>query len=118
MSKSRGNLVFISKLRAAGVDSMAIRLALLNHHHTAPWEFKDEELITATNRLARWREALSRPTSPPAEPLIKAMREALRNGLDTPEALKAADQWMLSDGNDAEAPAKARAAIDALLGIV
>ena len=32
MSKSRGNLVFVSALRRAGVDPMAIRLALLAHH--------------------------------------------------------------------------------------
>ena len=33
MSKSRGNLVFVSKLRGEGVDPMAIRLALLSGHY-------------------------------------------------------------------------------------
>jgi L-cysteine:1D-myo-inositol 2-amino-2-deoxy-alpha-D-glucopyranoside ligase len=118
MSKSRGNLVFVSKLRAAGVDPMAIRLALLAHHHTVAWEFQDDEIDQAAERLGRWRAGLSRPTAAPAEPMIKAMRDALRNGLDTPAALAAADVWMLSDGNDGEAPARAKAAIDALLGVV
>ena len=33
MSKSKGNLVLVSALRRAGVDPMAIRLALLAHHY-------------------------------------------------------------------------------------
>jgi L-cysteine:1D-myo-inositol 2-amino-2-deoxy-alpha-D-glucopyranoside ligase len=118
MSKSRGNLVFVSKLRAAGVDPMAIRLALLSHHHTAAWEWHDNDIDTATEQLARWRAGLNRPTAAPAAPLITAMRQALREGLDTPKALEAADKWMLSEGSDGTAPATARAAIDALLGIV
>jgi L-cysteine:1D-myo-inositol 2-amino-2-deoxy-alpha-D-glucopyranoside ligase len=118
MSKSRGNLVFVSKLRAAGVDPMAIRLALLGHHHTQAWEWHDNDIDAATEQLARWRAGLDRPTAAPAGPLIKAMREALRQGLNTPKALEAADAWMLSEGDDAEAPTKAKAAIDALLGIV
>ena len=42
MSKSKGNLVFVSKLRAAGVDPMAIRLALLAHHYRDDWDWTDE----------------------------------------------------------------------------
>jgi L-cysteine:1D-myo-inositol 2-amino-2-deoxy-alpha-D-glucopyranoside ligase len=118
MSKSRGNLVFVSKLRAAGVDPMAIRLALLAHHHTKAWEFQDQEIERAMARLTAWRSALARPSGPNARPLVDAMRIALRNGLDTPAALAAADKWMESDGDDAEAPGMAKAAIDALLGIV
>src|SRR5262245_26342758 len=33
MSKSRGNLVFVSRLRADGVDPMAVRLALMSSHY-------------------------------------------------------------------------------------
>ena len=33
MSKSRGNLVFVSHLRNSDVDPMAIRLALMRHHY-------------------------------------------------------------------------------------
>ena len=39
MSKSRGNLVFVSTLRESGVDPMAIRLALLAHHYRDDWEW-------------------------------------------------------------------------------
>ncbi|HWA65883.1 MAG TPA: cysteine--1-D-myo-inosityl 2-amino-2-deoxy-alpha-D-glucopyranoside ligase [Mycobacteriales bacterium] len=118
MSKSRGNLVFVSKLRAAGVDPMAIRLALLAHHHTQPWEWTAQDLEAAQTRLVSWRAAFSRLAGRPAEPLIEAMRRALRNGLDIPAALQAVDAWLSSEGNDAKAPAQAKAAVDALLGVV
>ena len=44
MSESLGNLVFVSRLRAAGTDPMAIRLALLAHHYRADWEWTDDVL--------------------------------------------------------------------------
>jgi L-cysteine:1D-myo-inositol 2-amino-2-deoxy-alpha-D-glucopyranoside ligase len=118
MSKSRGNLVLVSKLRAAGVDPMAIRLALLAHHHTQAWEWQDKDIDTATEQLARWRSALSRAAGPAADPLIVELRTSLRDGLDAPAALAAMDTWVSSDGTDETAPARVAAAIDALLGIV
>jgi L-cysteine:1D-myo-inositol 2-amino-2-deoxy-alpha-D-glucopyranoside ligase len=118
MSKSRGNLVLVSKLRAAGIDPMAIRLALLNHHHATAWEWKDDEIEGATTRLSAWRAAFSRPAGPSAELLIDRLRRALRRGLDTPTALDAVDAWAGSEGEDETAPEKVRTAADALLGII
>ena len=60
MSKSLGNLVFVSKLVADGVDPMAIRMALLAHHYRSDWEWTDAVLGDAEARLARWRAALAR----------------------------------------------------------
>ncbi|SCE31209.1 L-cysteine:1D-myo-inositol 2-amino-2-deoxy-alpha-D-glucopyranoside ligase, partial [Streptomyces sp. SolWspMP-sol7th] len=54
MSKSKGNLVFVSRLRKDGVDPAAIRLALLAHHYRADWEWTAEGLQEAVDRLARW----------------------------------------------------------------
>jgi L-cysteine:1D-myo-inositol 2-amino-2-deoxy-alpha-D-glucopyranoside ligase len=59
MSKSLGNLVFVSRLREAGVDPMAIRLALLAHHYRSDWEWTDAVLAEAQSRLSRWRAALA-----------------------------------------------------------
>ena len=59
MSKSLGNLVFVSRLRAAGTDPMAIRLALLAHHYRADWEWTDDVLAEAERRLGRWRAAVA-----------------------------------------------------------
>ncbi|HWC36658.1 MAG TPA: cysteine--1-D-myo-inosityl 2-amino-2-deoxy-alpha-D-glucopyranoside ligase [Mycobacteriales bacterium] len=118
MSKSKGNLVLVSKLRDAGIDPMAIRLALLNHHYAKPWEWEDEEIKSATTRLADWRAAFDRKTAPPANPLIDQVRRALRSGLDTPTALSAVDDWASNEGEDATAPETVRTAADALLGII
>jgi L-cysteine:1D-myo-inositol 2-amino-2-deoxy-alpha-D-glucopyranoside ligase len=118
MSKSKGNLVLVSKLRESGVDPMAIRLALLNHHHAKAWEWNDEEIKAAETRLAEWRAAFNRETAPDAKPLLDVVRRALRSGLDTPKALKAIDDWVASPGDDETAPELARTAADALLGII
>ncbi|CAM5736547.1 L-cysteine:1D-myo-inositol 2-amino-2-deoxy-alpha-D-glucopyranoside ligase [Streptomyces microflavus] len=62
MSKSRGNLVFVSALRREGVDPAALRLALLSHHYRSDWEWTDQVLADAVERLARWRAAVCAPT--------------------------------------------------------
>jgi L-cysteine:1D-myo-inositol 2-amino-2-deoxy-alpha-D-glucopyranoside ligase len=59
MSKSLGNLVFVSRLRESGVDPMAIRLALHAHHYRSDWEWTDEVLSEAVQRLAKWRSAVA-----------------------------------------------------------
>jgi L-cysteine:1D-myo-inositol 2-amino-2-deoxy-alpha-D-glucopyranoside ligase len=118
MSKSRGNLVLVSRLRNSGVDPMAIRLALLGHRHDAAWEWQDSEIDAATARLARWRDAFGRASGPDADVLITSMRDALRSGLKTPAALSAVDAWAASEGDEPAAPAQAAQAVDALLGII
>jgi L-cysteine:1D-myo-inositol 2-amino-2-deoxy-alpha-D-glucopyranoside ligase len=118
MSKSRGNLVLVSTLRGAGIDPMAIRLALLAHAHHEAWEWHDSELNDAMERLGRWRVGFGRDTGPTAVALIAQLRAALRAGLGTPRALDAVDEWVAADGDDAAGPASAAAAVDALLGIV
>ncbi|HEX4789294.1 MAG TPA: cysteine--1-D-myo-inosityl 2-amino-2-deoxy-alpha-D-glucopyranoside ligase, partial [Actinospica sp.] len=126
MSKSRGNLVFVSKLRARGNDPMVIRLALLAHHYRSDWEWKDAELERAQERLARWREAVSRPDAPSADALLAQLRERLADDLDAPGALAAMDAWAQEalDGSaaagavaDPGAPGLASRALDALLGV-
>ncbi len=61
MSKSRGNLVFVSALRHAGTDPAAIRLALLAHHYRADWDWTEQGLEGAERRLALWRSAVGAP---------------------------------------------------------
>jgi L-cysteine:1D-myo-inositol 2-amino-2-deoxy-alpha-D-glucopyranoside ligase len=118
MSKSRGNLVFVSKLRRAGVDPMAIRLALLAHDHRTEWEWHDAEIDAAAQRLARWRAAFGRAAAAPVQPVVDAMRAALTDGLRAPDTLAAVDAWAAADGTDADAPALVALAVDALLGVL
>ncbi|MFF3213952.1 cysteine--1-D-myo-inosityl 2-amino-2-deoxy-alpha-D-glucopyranoside ligase [Streptomyces sp. NPDC002886] len=121
MSKSKGNLVFVSALRRAGVDPAAIRLALLSHHYRADWEWTDAVLAEAVARLERWRAAVSRPDGVPADDLVEEVREALSNDLNAPAALAAVDRWverqLVSDGDDESAPGLVSRTVDALLGV-
>ncbi|OZM76038.1 cysteine--1-D-myo-inosityl 2-amino-2-deoxy-alpha-D-glucopyranoside ligase [Pseudonocardia sp. MH-G8] len=121
MSKSRGNLVFVSKLRADGVDMAAVRLALLAGHYRADRAWTADLLATAEQRLDRWRSAVALPAAPPADELVARLRTHLADDLDTPGALAAVDAWageaLERRGSDTTAPARAREAIDALLGI-
>lgn len=117
MSKSKGNLVLVSRLRAEGRDPMAIRLALLTHHYREDWEWFGDEIEVAEQRLARWRAAFARPTAAPAKAVIDRLRGALANDLDAPAALAAVDEWCATDGDDADAPHLVALAVDALLGV-
>ena len=121
MSKSRGNLVLVSKLRMGGVDPMALRLALLDGHYRADREWTGGRLPSAEARLARWRSAVALPTAPPAEALLAEVRAALANDLDTTTALAAIDRWAelanTAGGSDDSAPGLVRRLVDALLGV-
>ena len=121
MSKSRGNLVFVSQLRRDGVDPAAIRLAMLAHHYRSDWEWTETVLRRATARLSRWRSAVSRPDGPEADALLRAVRQALADDLDAPAALTAVDRWVeqqeRAGGNDPAAPGLVSRTVDALLGV-
>ncbi|MFT4298898.1 MAG: cysteine--1-D-myo-inosityl 2-amino-2-deoxy-alpha-D-glucopyranoside ligase [Aeromicrobium sp.] len=117
MSKSKGNLVLVSALRRAGHDPMAIRLALLAHHYRSDWEWFDADMDAAEERLGTWRAASGRAAAAPAAPVVAGLRAALNGDLNAPAALAVIDRWAAADGNDPEAPAVVRMAVDALLGI-
>ncbi len=121
MSKSKGNLVRVSDLRAQGVDPVAVRLVLLGHHYRGEWEWTDEDLAAGVERLDRWRAAMSTDGGPDAAEAIAEVREALSNDLDSPTALTAVDRWCersLTEGGDVRsAPGEMARAVDALLGI-
>jgi L-cysteine:1D-myo-inositol 2-amino-2-deoxy-alpha-D-glucopyranoside ligase len=121
MSKSRGNLVFVSALRADGVDPMAIRAAILAHHYRSDWDWTADALADAGHRLARWRDALSREGGPDPEPLLGRVREHLADDLDAPSALAAIDRWveeqLTRGGSVRGAPGVVARLADALLGL-
>jgi L-cysteine:1D-myo-inositol 2-amino-2-deoxy-alpha-D-glucopyranoside ligase len=118
MSKSKGNLVLVSKLRAAGHDPMAIRLSLLAHHYRSDWEWFAEEITAAEARLAAWRSAVERTVAPSGEALLEQVRAAMTDDLDAPAALAAIDAWAADDtAEDPQAGRTVRTALDALLGV-
>ena len=119
MSKSLGNLVFVSDLLKTA-DPRAIRLALMRHHYRAGFEWHDTDLDEGTallHRLRRRRRA--RPTVPTRVRSPSACAPRIDDDLDAPRALEALDDLasaVLSGGDDATAPAVLRE-LGALLGI-
>jgi L-cysteine:1D-myo-inositol 2-amino-2-deoxy-alpha-D-glucopyranoside ligase len=137
MSKSLGNLVFVSKLLADGADPMALRLALLAHHYRSDWEWTAAAPGDADARLTRWRTALAHteaavsagPAVIPSAAAVEALagiRARMRDDLDAPGALGILDRWadrLLADAPTRITPADVSGArlvrdtADALLGI-
>jgi L-cysteine:1D-myo-inositol 2-amino-2-deoxy-alpha-D-glucopyranoside ligase len=128
MSKSLGNLVFVSRLLAEGHDPMAVRLTLLAHHYRQDWDWTDAGLAAATDRLALWRAAasvtggdLDGPAGDTITGLktLTAVRERIADDLDAPGALRAVDEWaaLAIRGEAAGWAPLVRATVDAVLGI-
>jgi L-cysteine:1D-myo-inositol 2-amino-2-deoxy-alpha-D-glucopyranoside ligase len=125
MSKSKGNLVFVSALRNSDVDPMAIRLVLLRHHYRSDWEWTDALLWDAVDTVALWRQALALGAGAPAAPVVEEILAALADDLDAPRALRAVDRWVaatlgtdgLADISDPDAAMSMIVALDAGLGL-
>ena len=121
MSKSKGNLVFVSRLRGDGIDPMALRLALMAGHYRSDRQWTDDALKAGQERLARWREAVAAPAGPSGPDLLAGVRSTLADDLDTPRALSLLDAWsdaaLAGVGADPDAPMLVAATVDALLGI-
>jgi L-cysteine:1D-myo-inositol 2-amino-2-deoxy-alpha-D-glucopyranoside ligase len=123
MSKSKGNLVFVSRLRAGGVDPMAIRLALLAHHYRSDWEWTDADLTRAEELLASLRAAVQRPEGAATSSVVRGVREALAEDVDAPRALATLQRWALAtnEGVDRSEPGAGdvvRRLVDARLGVL
>jgi L-cysteine:1D-myo-inositol 2-amino-2-deoxy-alpha-D-glucopyranoside ligase len=106
MSKSLGNLVFVSDLLKT-FDARAIRLACIEHHYRDSWEYADELMPAAAERLDRWAAAAA--TGAGADEVLGRVRDALDDDLDTPRAVAAIDE-AAGAGSDPTAAA-------ALLGV-
>ena len=122
MSKSLGNLVFVSRLRASGRDPMAIRLALLRHHYRDGWEWTDADLSVAETWLADWRVAVAAPRGAATGAVVTEVLDALADDLDAPRAVTAVRRWSVAtnegaDTSEAGAGAVVGALVDAALGI-
>jgi len=122
MSKSKGNLVLVSRLRQDGVDPMAIRLALLRHHYRSDWEWTDADLRRAQTWLADWRAAVAQPRGAATGPVVSAVRHALAEDLDAPAAIEAVRRWSVAtnegaENSESEAGDVVRRLLDARLGI-
>jgi L-cysteine:1D-myo-inositol 2-amino-2-deoxy-alpha-D-glucopyranoside ligase len=85
MSKSLGNLVFVSELRKEW-DPAAIRLMIVENHYRTEWEWDETRMPRAAERLERWRAAGA------GEGGLDAARTALDDDLDTAAAIGAIEE--------------------------
>lgn len=90
MSKSRGNLVFVDKLRTQH-DPMAIRLGLIEHHYRTEWEWDDGLMVRNEARLSKWKSAAQVGNSHGDIGLLTEVRSSLDDDLDTPTAVALID---------------------------
>lgn len=120
MSKSKGNLVFVSTLLAEGVDPMVIRYALMMEHYHRDRMWTNDVLLQANQEVNKLRAALSMDHVAPTETVIAEVIHALSNDLDTPAALHALQSWTIKsqEGSGDGDATMLRICLDALLGLV
>jgi L-cysteine:1D-myo-inositol 2-amino-2-deoxy-alpha-D-glucopyranoside ligase len=119
MSKSKGNLVFVSKLIESGVEPMAIRLALLGAAYGRDRMWTEAVLDEAKIRMIRLQSALSRNEVAPTQECVALIIASLADNLETVRAIKALDTWIeqTESGLTGGSSGELSRAIDTFLGI-
>ena len=119
MSKSKGNLVLVSKLVSQGINPMAIRYALMGHHYRDDQMWSEELLSKASSSFEKLKQASSLTEVHETSNLIRAITSALANDLDTPTVIKLLDNWAgesLRGGTGGDVD-DLKTSLDALLGL-
>ena len=129
MSKSLGNLVFVSELCKVA-DPRAIRLALMAHHYRSDWEWFDDDIDASVADLEKLWAARHQSAEPggrgrpatasaPTGGTLGRVRAALDDDLDAPAAraeLLALADAILAGSADPDA-SEALAEVGSLCGI-
>jgi L-cysteine:1D-myo-inositol 2-amino-2-deoxy-alpha-D-glucopyranoside ligase len=120
MSKSKGNLVFVSRLVEAGTDPMAIRIALMSDRYRHDRMWSQRLLEQAENQLAQIRKAVEASNAAPTDIVIHNIIEALSDDLNTPKVLSILADWSSETLNGATGGTtnELRDALDSLLGLL
>ena len=119
MSKSKGNLVFVSKLLNQGIDPMVIRWALLSGHYQQDRSWSDELLQKSSSEVSLLRSALAQSEVAETKELIQSIISDLANNLDTPTALNRLIAWAKSSQSSPKVNESGLVSrgIDSLLGL-
>jgi L-cysteine:1D-myo-inositol 2-amino-2-deoxy-alpha-D-glucopyranoside ligase len=94
ISKSKGNLVFVSSLLASGVNPFSIRWALMSDHFRKDRMWSQEKLASATFEVQRLRDALQGEYLAPTEDLISCILDSLADDLDTQTIVSEINLWV------------------------
>jgi len=119
MSKSKGNLVFVSKLLESGADPMILRWALLRGHYQQDRAWSMELLDKSIMEVNLVRSALAQSEVAETNDVIDSLIHDISNNLDTPSALDRLTSWAKSSQSNPsvnQSGLMARA-IDSLLGL-
>lgn len=119
MSKSKGNLVFVSTLLRDGHNPGAIRMALISRHYREDLMWSEDVLASAESRIDRIAINLTRESVAPTEPVIERLIASLSNDLDTVSALERIDLWCdeTEQGLTGGTPGELARALDLYLGL-
>ena len=119
MSKSKGNLVFVSKLLNSGVDAMVLRYALLSEKYSIDRMWTDNTLKLSQERVSRLRSALSKIECAPTDEIIRVLARNIADDLNTPAALTVLDNWASTtlDGATGGSVGELSRFIDGALGL-
>ncbi len=119
MSKSLGNLVFVSKLITSGVNPAAIRWALMGHPYSNDLMWSDSLIQRASVDIERLQLNLARMEVAPTDSVILEILDALSNNLDTPRVIASIKTWMdeTEAGVTGGVAGELSRALDTLLGI-
>jgi L-cysteine:1D-myo-inositol 2-amino-2-deoxy-alpha-D-glucopyranoside ligase len=119
MSKSLGNLVFVSTLVRSGINPMTIRCALMMNGYAADRMWDAELLLSAQSFLDSLTLALSQTQCAPTSNLIQEIIQALSNNLDTKKVFALLQDWINESAKGAEGgnPGELSRTLDALLGV-
>jgi L-cysteine:1D-myo-inositol 2-amino-2-deoxy-alpha-D-glucopyranoside ligase len=118
MSKSKGNLVFVSSLLASGIDPFVIRWALMRDHYRIDRMWSEQILIQASAEVKNLRNVMSSQTMAPTDKLASKIVEFLSDDLDTPSVVAAINDWVNQSlkGTSGGNPAQIYAVLNNLLG--
>jgi len=119
MSKSKGNLVFVSKLRQEGVSPALIIIALFTDRYSTDRMWSRELLDDANKLLARLLSALSRQEVAPTFEVVQEIVNAISDDLNSPKVFELLNSWCLKteEGEVGGSPGEISRALDTYLGI-
>jgi L-cysteine:1D-myo-inositol 2-amino-2-deoxy-alpha-D-glucopyranoside ligase len=119
MSKSLGNLVFVSRLIQSGINPASIRWALMGHRYGSDLMWSDALIQKAEQEIARLQLNLAKVDVAPTDSVIHSVISALADNLNTPAALNHLRLWMdeTENGVSGGEAGELSRALDTLLGI-
>ncbi len=119
MSKSLGNLVFVSSLMQSGVNPMVIRCALLMQNYATDRMWSEELLIQSQDFMNSLTLQLSQTECAPTDSVIQSLIISLSDNLNTEQIFHILRKWIKSsqEGATGGSPGELSRALDSLLGL-